>query len=105
MPDYREIIKRPIDLLTMKLKLECDEYITAQQFADDLALMLDNCETYNQVTVGWGEGRCFPGTVWGAKRGGRWGGTKLSPVKRRDIVLNFSVCPSVCLSVCPSGNI
>ena len=59
MPDYREIIKRPIDLLTMKLKLECDEYVTAQQFADDLALMLDNCETYNQVTVGWG-GAMFP---------------------------------------------
>ena len=66
VPDYREIIKRPIDLLTMKLKLECDEYVTAQQFADDLALMLDNCETYNQVTVGWG---MFPRNGLGSKKG------------------------------------
>ena len=45
VPDYREIVKHPIDLLTMKLKCQCGEYTDAQQFADDLARTLDNCET------------------------------------------------------------
>ena len=39
-----------MDLLTMKKKCAAGEYRSAQQFADDLALMFDNCELYNTVS-------------------------------------------------------
>ena len=40
-------IKRPMDLGTMKSKLEGGKYSTAAEFADDMRLMLQNCLVYN----------------------------------------------------------
>lgn len=45
--DYVEIIKHPMDLGTIKRKLERDQYATAAQCASDIRLVWSNCMTYN----------------------------------------------------------
>ncbi|MGH0161770.1 UNVERIFIED_CONTAM: hypothetical protein FKN15_077542 [Acipenser sinensis] len=45
--DYYDIIKHPMDLGTMKKKMEDREYKDAQEFAADFRLMLMNCYKYN----------------------------------------------------------
>lgn len=47
-PDYRDIIKDPIDLGTMKAKVLDGDYNQMETFIADLALMFQNCKTYNQ---------------------------------------------------------
>jgi len=47
IPDYPEIIKQPMDLSTVKKKLENHQYETAKQFEDDVRLMFRNCYKYN----------------------------------------------------------
>ncbi|KAG0267915.1 hypothetical protein BGZ95_002708, partial [Linnemannia exigua] len=44
---YPEIIKHPMDISTIRSKLESDEYDTAAQFEADVRLMLNNCYTFN----------------------------------------------------------
>ncbi|KAL1919293.1 uncharacterized protein VTP21DRAFT_1986 [Calcarisporiella thermophila] len=46
-PDYYDIIKEPMDLGTMKNKLERAEYPTLQSFEDDFRRMIRNCYRYN----------------------------------------------------------
>ncbi|KAG8548139.1 hypothetical protein GDO81_026556 [Engystomops pustulosus] len=45
--DYHEIIKHPMDLSTIKKKMENREFHDAQEFAADVRLMFSNCYKYN----------------------------------------------------------
>ncbi|XP_039618546.1 bromodomain-containing protein 3-like isoform X6 [Polypterus senegalus] len=45
--DYHEIIKHPMDLSTVKKKMDSREYQDAQGFAADIRLMFSNCYKYN----------------------------------------------------------
>ncbi|CAN0247416.1 unnamed protein product [Lampetra planeri] len=45
--DYHDIIKHPMDLSTVKVKLDNREYAAAHEFADDMRLMFSNCYKYN----------------------------------------------------------
>ncbi|XP_024152915.1 bromodomain-containing protein 2a isoform X1 [Oryzias melastigma] len=45
--DYHEIIKQPMDLSTIKRKMDSREYRDAQQFSADVRLMFSNCYKYN----------------------------------------------------------
>ncbi|XP_042351978.1 tripartite motif-containing protein 66-like [Plectropomus leopardus] len=48
--NYYQIIKRPIDLSMIRRKLDKSNtlhYFTAEQFVDDVLLMLKNCATFN----------------------------------------------------------
>uniref|UniRef100_A0A8C8RZB3 Bromodomain-containing protein 2 n=1 Tax=Pelusios castaneus TaxID=367368 RepID=A0A8C8RZB3_9SAUR len=45
--DYHEIIKCPMDLSTIKRKMENRDYHDAQEFAADVRLMFSNCYKYN----------------------------------------------------------
>ncbi|ORY94273.1 Bromodomain-containing protein [Lobosporangium transversale] len=47
IPDYPKIIKHPMDVGTIRKKLEADEYDRASQFRDDIQLVLSNCFTFN----------------------------------------------------------
>ncbi|KAF4077114.1 hypothetical protein AMELA_G00204370 [Ameiurus melas] len=45
--DYHDIIKHPMDLSTVKKKMDGREYPDAQSFASDVRLMFSNCYKYN----------------------------------------------------------
>uniref|UniRef100_A0A3B3X6H5 Bromodomain containing 4 n=1 Tax=Poecilia mexicana TaxID=48701 RepID=A0A3B3X6H5_9TELE len=45
--DYHDIIKHPMDLSTIKVKLETKQYRDPQEFAADVRLMFSNCYKYN----------------------------------------------------------
>lgn len=45
--DYHDIIKKPMDLGTIKNKLENRLYGSAQEFAEDVRLIFTNCYRYN----------------------------------------------------------
>ncbi|EPR78972.1 Transcription factor [Spraguea lophii 42_110] len=47
IPDYPEIIKHPMDLSTVKKKLETKEYESPEDFKNDIILIIDNCLLYN----------------------------------------------------------
>lgn len=47
IPSYPKIIKRPMDMSTMRRKLDAHEYRTASSFWDDFKLMIRNCFTFN----------------------------------------------------------
>ncbi|KAL0950883.1 hypothetical protein HGRIS_007642 [Hohenbuehelia grisea] len=47
IPTYPKVIKKPMDLSTMRKKLDNHEYPTAQKFHDDFKLMIRNCMTFN----------------------------------------------------------
>ena len=47
-PDYLEIIKKPIDLTTIKTKIETGQYKTVKPFVKDFRLMITNCLRYNK---------------------------------------------------------
>ncbi|KAJ2920262.1 hypothetical protein MD484_g55, partial [Candolleomyces efflorescens] len=49
IPSYPKIVKRPMDLSTMRRKLENQDYATAQQFYNDFKLMIKNCMLFNPV--------------------------------------------------------
>ena len=46
MPDYLEKIPRPMDLTTMRNKMDKGEYGTAEQFVADMEQIFENCYTY-----------------------------------------------------------
>uniref|UniRef100_A0A7S1TWM5 Bromo domain-containing protein n=1 Tax=Phaeomonas parva TaxID=124430 RepID=A0A7S1TWM5_9STRA len=46
--DYPQIIKHPMDLGTVRQKLNNKEYRTASECAEDIRLVWRNCMTYNQ---------------------------------------------------------
>ncbi|CAF3000387.1 unnamed protein product [Rotaria sp. Silwood2] len=47
LSDYHLIVKKPMDLGTVKRKLESREYATADEFATDVRLIFNNCYLYN----------------------------------------------------------
>ena len=47
-PQYFDIIKEPMDLSTMRTKLDSDLYSSVSDFVADASLMFDNCRTYNE---------------------------------------------------------
>lgn len=47
IPDYLEVIKEPMDLSSIKKKLDSGTYSNGDQFASDIRLMLNNCFIYN----------------------------------------------------------
>lgn len=49
IPHYPEVIKQPMDLKTMKAKLDAGQYHTLQAFEADFRLMVANCFSFNQV--------------------------------------------------------
>ncbi|XP_030646936.1 bromodomain testis-specific protein [Chanos chanos] len=48
--DYHEIIHQPMDLGTIRKKMEAREYTDPLQFAADMRLMFSNCYKYNPPT-------------------------------------------------------
>lgn len=49
-PRYFEYIKHPMDISTIRKKLESDEYTSVAEFIADAELMFNNCRTYNNPT-------------------------------------------------------
>lgn len=47
LPDYYETIKKPMDLGTMRKKMENREYHSAKEFEEDIRLIVNNCRKYN----------------------------------------------------------
>lgn len=47
LPTYPRIVKKPMDLATIRKKLDNQEYPTAQKFYDDFKLMIRNCFLFN----------------------------------------------------------
>eukprot|EP00158_Paraphelidium_tribonemae_P006580 Partr_v1_DN27887_c0_g1_i7_m22699 putative bromodomain containing len=48
IPQYFEVIKHPMDLSTMKKKLDNGEYCSAAEYEADFRLMINNCLTFNR---------------------------------------------------------
>lgn len=46
VPDYFEKVKRPMDLTTIKAKMDRKEYTTDEEFLADVRQIFDNCFTY-----------------------------------------------------------
>ncbi|CAE6491775.1 unnamed protein product [Rhizoctonia solani] len=47
VPNYYKVIKKPMDLSTMRRKLENNEYANANAFHNDFKLMMRNCLQFN----------------------------------------------------------
>ena len=47
MPDYYDVITRPMDFGTIKYKLNMGNYSCDEEFMSDVCLIFDNCNTYN----------------------------------------------------------
>lgn len=47
LPDYHEVIKHPMDLGTVKRKMDSLEYHSPDEFAADVRLVFTNCYKYN----------------------------------------------------------
>lgn len=47
VPDYGDIVKRPMDLQTMEIKIKQFEYDSFETFESDFNLMISNCLAYN----------------------------------------------------------
>ncbi|XP_062873052.1 histone acetyltransferase p300 isoform X2 [Trichomycterus rosablanca] len=50
IPDYFEVVKNPMDLSTIKRKLDTGQYQDPWQFVDDVWLMFNNAWLYNRKT-------------------------------------------------------
>lgn len=46
--DYLDIVKKPMDLGTIKNKIETNEYETIEDIANDIRLVWTNCMLYNR---------------------------------------------------------
>ena len=49
-PDYYSIINNPMDMETIKKRIESNSYKTLKKFKSDVNLMFDNCIAYNDPT-------------------------------------------------------
>ena len=47
IPHYHKIVKKPMDIQTMGLKLKDGEYSNAKEFEKDIDLIVKNCRTFN----------------------------------------------------------
>ncbi|XP_065159068.1 CREB-binding protein isoform X2 [Atheta coriaria] len=50
IPDYFEIVRQPMDLSTIKRKLDVGQYTDPWEYVDDVWLMFDNAWLYNRKT-------------------------------------------------------
>jgi hypothetical protein len=50
VPEYYEVIKNPIDLTTVKTKLQTINYDSVYDFVVDMKLLFDNCYQFNPVS-------------------------------------------------------
>ncbi|KAF2460373.1 Bromodomain-containing protein [Lineolata rhizophorae] len=50
IPTYLKVIKKPMDLSTIRTRLDANEYTTAKEFYNDVKLMFDNCFKFNPET-------------------------------------------------------
>ncbi|RHZ27724.1 hypothetical protein DYB37_005801 [Aphanomyces astaci] len=50
IPDYLDVIKCPMDLGTIKKRLESEHYVSVDSFASDVRLTFENCIAYNSST-------------------------------------------------------
>ena len=48
--DYFQIIKRPMDMGSIKKRLDLDQYYSAQACIEDFRTMFGNCYLYNKPT-------------------------------------------------------
>lgn len=48
IPQYLQIISNPMDLSTIKKKLDLGDYSNGDEFEDDVRLMFNNCYTFNR---------------------------------------------------------
>ncbi|XP_051565444.1 bromodomain adjacent to zinc finger domain protein 2B [Myxocyprinus asiaticus] len=48
VPGYRKIIKKPMDLSTIRDKLSNSQYLNLETFIIDVNLVFDNCEKFNE---------------------------------------------------------
>jgi hypothetical protein len=48
VPDYHDIIKIPMDLQTIKQKIDLGKYSNKEEFETDVRLVFSNAKTYNQ---------------------------------------------------------
>ncbi|XP_030381048.1 homeotic protein female sterile-like [Scaptodrosophila lebanonensis] len=48
IPDYHKVVKRPMDLSTIKKRLENNYYWQADEALEDFQLLFNNCMLYNQ---------------------------------------------------------
>ena len=54
-PEYRTIVKKPIDLSLIRSRLKSKKYYTTKaQFLDDIVLMCDNCRLFNGADSKYG---------------------------------------------------
>ena len=49
IPHYLDIIKKPMDLSTIRFNLEQGEYETCERFEADIRLMFQNCYAFNPI--------------------------------------------------------
>ena len=54
IPDYPQIIKKPMDLGTVKQKISTCVYFNCKEFMADVELVFNNCITYNGETSDFG---------------------------------------------------
>ena len=47
MPDYYDIIAKPMDLCTMMSKIDLHKYVTVTEFMEDIELICSNALEYN----------------------------------------------------------
>ncbi len=47
LPTYPKVVKKPMDLSTMKRKLDNHEYPSTEKFYEDFKLMIRNCFNFN----------------------------------------------------------
>ncbi|KAK5861207.1 hypothetical protein PBY51_022621 [Eleginops maclovinus] len=48
VPGYRKVIKKPMDLSTIREKLTNNQYLNLEPFIADVNLVFDNCEKFNE---------------------------------------------------------
>ncbi|KAL2081458.1 hypothetical protein ACEWY4_023311 [Coilia grayii] len=48
VPGYRKVIKKPMDLSTIREKLANNQYLNLETFIIDVNLIFDNCEKFNE---------------------------------------------------------
>ncbi|XP_071035935.1 bromodomain adjacent to zinc finger domain protein 2B isoform X6 [Parasteatoda tepidariorum] len=67
-PTYRKVIKKPMDIQTMRGRLDSGQYKNREEFANDARLIFDNCETFNEDDSPVGQAghsmRAFFETKW-----------------------------------------
>eukprot|EP00058_Branchiostoma_floridae_P006406 XP_002591894.1 hypothetical protein BRAFLDRAFT_125529 [Branchiostoma floridae] len=49
VPDYYDVIKKPMDLTTIKNKCVCLDYCSPQEFINDVSCIFDNAHEYNKI--------------------------------------------------------